>query len=86
MDIIETIETIVMHKAKRMTKKDDKYMKHIKGLLRDCGISTNKDMVQAFKMGAVDAMIYDVGSILGSRKIRSHAKRKEILGKLFPKQ
>jgi len=85
MDINKAIETIVMHKAKLMMEKDD-YTEHIKDLLRFCGISTKNDLVQAFKIGAVDAMIFDVGCALNLTRINKYDKRKKILGKLFPKQ
>ena len=89
MDIKETIETFVMRKAKRMITKrgdDDEYMKHIEELLSDHDISSNNDVFQVFKMGAVDAMIYDVGCALGSRKLMKHDTRKYFLRQLFPKQ
>lgn len=85
MDINKALETIVRHKAKLMMENDN-YTKHIKDLLRVRGISTKNDLVQVFKIGAVDAMIFDVGCALNLRRINKYDKRKKFLGKLFPKQ
>lgn len=82
----DAFEAIVMHKAKKMKKglsTGEDYNKHIKDVLKQLDINTSKKQVKAFVVGAVDAMIYDVGAALGFRK--SHRKRKEILKKIFPK-
>lgn len=88
----ESIEKIVMHKA-NLIMKSQKYKEYIEKLLSDRDISSNGDVVQVFLMGAVDAMIYDVGCALdftkqksGSHDWTSYAKRKQVLGKLFPLQ
>jgi len=85
MDINKALETIVRHKAKLMMKNDN-YTKHIKDLLKLFKISTKNDLVQASKIGAVDAMIFDVGCALNLTRITKYTKRKKILEGLFPKQ
>jgi len=82
----EAVEIIVKHKADKMKKglsAGEDYNKHIKKVLRQLGINTSKEQVRAFVVGAVDAMIYDVGAALGFTK--SYPKRKEMLKKIFPK-
>lgn len=68
------------------------YENYIKSVLNDHHIEASKEAVEIFKMGAVDAMIYDVGSALGFTRQTSSVddwtsrrKRKEMLKKIFPK-
>ncbi len=83
----DAVEAIVMHKADKM-KNSKEYENYIKSVLNDHHI----EAVEVFKMGAVDAMIYDVGSALGFTRQTSSVddwtsrrKRKEMLKKIFPK-
>jgi len=79
----EAVEIIVKHKANNITKDNERYENHIKTVLEIRYIKASKKAVEAFKMGAVDAMIYDVAPTLGFRA--SHKKRLEMLKKIFPK-
>lgn len=77
----EAIEIIVKHKANNMTKGNKEYEDHIKTVLKIRNIKASREVVEAFKMGAVDAMIYDVAPSLGFRA--SHPRRIEMLKKIF---
>jgi len=84
MDINKALKTIVVTKAEWI-RKNDQHTKHIMGVLKDCNIQA-KDVKQVVKMSAVDAMIYDVGSALGFKRITKREYRKNILIELFRKQ
>ncbi len=77
----ESVEIIVKHKANNITKGNERYENHIKTVLEIRYIKASKKAVEAFKMGAVDAMIYDVAPTLGFTK--SYSKRIEMLKKVF---
>ena len=86
----DAVETIVVHKANKMIKSKG-YEDHIQNVLRDHHIEVTKEAMKIFKMGGVDAMIYDVGSALGFIKNTpelndwtSWDKRREMLKKIFP--
>ena len=94
----EAVETIIRHKANKI-KKSTRYDNYIKSVLDDHHIEASKEAVEVFKMGAVDAMIYDVGAALDFTKQKrsvddeddvddwtSWEKRKEMLRKIFPKK
>lgn len=78
----QAVKTIVIEKAKRLKKKRV-YKEHIDDVLNDHHIDASEETVQVFLMGAVDAMIYDVGAALGFRQWKSHDKRKEMLKEIF---
>lgn len=77
----EAVEIIVKHKANNITKGNKRYENHIKTVLEIRHIKASKEAVEAFKMGAVDAMIYDVAPTLGFTK--SYPKRIEMLKEIF---
>ncbi len=77
----EAVEIIVKHKANNITKGNERYEKHIESVLEIRYIKASKKAVEAFKMGAVDAMIYDVAPTLGFRP--SYKKRLEMLKEIF---
>ena len=92
----EAVEKIVLHKG-NLIKRSHKYKSYIESVLREHGIissETSKEevrvLVKVFKMGAVDAMIYDVGAALDFTAQRgtvndwtSFKKREKILRKKF---
>ena len=80
----EAVEIIVKHKANNITKDNERYENHIKTVLEIRYIKASKKAVEAFKMGAVDAMIYDVGAALDSPSWKSRKKRKKVLNEIFP--
>lgn len=94
-DLDDVVEKIIMHKANKMKKglaPGEKYNEYITNVFEEHGIIASEETVKVFVMGAVDAMIYDVGSALGfTRRTRlvddwtSWRKRKEMLRKIFPK-
>lgn len=88
-EIDEAVERIVGHKAKLMRNKKG-YEKYIKDVLKEHGIRDSKETVKAFvkvfKMGAVDAMIFDVGAALNFAVWKKPDKRKEMLRKIFLKK
>ena len=77
----DAVDIIVKHKANNMIKGSEGYEDHIKTVLKIRHIKASKEAVEAFKMGAVDAMIYDVAPTLGFTK--SYSKRIEMLKKVF---
>lgn len=81
----EAVETIIMYKAERI-RKSEEHTKHIKEFLGECGINFKDIPVDVFKICAVDAMIFDVGAALNISVWKSLNKRKEMLGKIFPKK
>ena len=87
-EINEAFEKIIEHKAKLMRNKTG-YEKYIKDVLKEHGMRESKETVKAFvkvfKMGAVDAMIYDIAAASNLRNWTSQEKRKEMLRKIFAK-
>jgi len=97
----DAVETIILYNANKI-KGSKLYAIYIKSDLKEHGIISSKDsketvndFVEVFKMGAVDAMIYDVGSAcaLGFAKNTpevddwtSRKKRQEMLKKIFPER
>ena len=81
-DTKRSIETLLLHKG-GLVKNRKAYRKQAKEILRKQRIRNNVD---AFVMGAVDAMIYDIASSLGLIRQKSYKKRKEIIDKLWSKQ
>jgi hypothetical protein len=79
----QAVKAIIMEKAKRLKKRE--YEEHINDVLNDHDIDASEETVEVFLMGAVDAMIYDVGTGLGFRKWKSHQKRKEMLKEILEK-
>jgi hypothetical protein len=66
---------------------------HIREVLGQPGIPVCEEQVQNFVIGGVDAMIYDVASLVGfttdtpdHSNWASRGKRKEILNEIFPPQ
>jgi len=92
----DAVETIVIYKGNRI-KCSQKYEEYIKRVLKEHNIISSKTgeeevkvLVRVFKMGAVDAMTYDVGAALDFTKKKhsvddwtSFEKRREILRKKF---
>ncbi len=80
----DAFDTIIKHKANSILKGNKPYENHIKTVLKlrhNKASKTSKEAVEFFKMGAVDAMIYDVGSALGFRT--SYTKRIKLLKEIF---
>jgi len=77
----DAFDTIIKHKANNMIKGNKPYENHIKNVLKLRHNKASKEAAEFFKMGAVDAMIYDVGSALGFRT--SYAKRIKLLKEIF---
>ena len=95
-ELDDALETVVMHKAGRMKKGLDphsKYAEHIEQALGELGIGASDEDVKTFVAGGVDAMIFDVASLLGfTSNTRDHGdwasyeKRREMLRKIFPRE
>ena len=102
----DAVDTIIRHKANKM-KGSSGLTKHIKSILKEYGIISSEDnketvnnFIKVFKMGAVDAMIYDVGAALDFTKQKKkrfvddddvddwthHQNRKKMIRKIFPKR
>lgn len=101
----DAVETIIKYKANKM-KRSKTYANYIKSILNEHKIISRETseetvgvFVKVFKMGAVDAMIYDIGAALDFTKKKkkrsvdddddvddwtSQPKRKEMLNKIFP--
>lgn len=75
----KSIETLLLHKG-GLIKNRKAYRKYAKKVLRKHRIRNNVD---AFVIGAVDAMIYDIASSLGLIRQKSWKKRKEIIDKVW---
>ena len=85
----EEVEKIIIHKAELMIKNKG-LTNHIQEFLSECSIKFENIPVKIFKICAVDAMIYDVGTALDFTKKKgsvsdwtSYDKRKDILRKIF---
>jgi hypothetical protein len=95
-EVNEAVERIVLHKANLM-KGSRGYDRHIKEVLTEHGVissETDKEkvkvFVRVFKMGGIDAMVFDVGAALDFRKQKAgvydwtfQANRAHILRKSF---
>jgi hypothetical protein len=86
--INEAFEKIIEHKAK-LIRNNPGYEKYIKDVLKKHGIRDSKETVKAFvkvfKMGAVDAMIYDIAAASNLTRWKSQEKRMRMLMNLFAK-
>ena len=85
----EEVETIIIHKA-NLIKNSDGNKKHAKSVLTEHGIISSETseeevavLVKVFKMGAVDAMTFDVAGALDFPNWKTFEKRREILRKKF---
>ena len=79
----EAVETIIRHKAKLIIENEG-HTKHIEDFLSESGINFKDNPVEVFKIGAVDAMIFDVGAALNFAEFKRTRKRREMLEKIFP--
>ena len=85
-DINKSVENLLLYKG-RLIKSSKRYREYVKDRLKEHSV---KDIVEAFVMGAVDGMIYDVGSALDFTKqkgsiddVTSFQYRKRIIRKLW---
>ncbi len=92
----EAVKTIIEHKA-NLIRNSQEYKKYIKNVLKKHGIVASADseekvkvLIEVFIMGAVDAMIYDVGTALDFTKQKrsvndwtSYRKREDMLDGIF---
>jgi len=94
MSLDDAVKEIIMHKAEKMKTgliPDSQYNRYIKSVLMQPNTTVCDEQVQNFVIGAVDAMIYDVGQALGFTQRRpevvddwtSHEKRQEMLNEIF---
>jgi len=92
----DAFEEIIRYKAERMKTgliPGSQFNTHIKEVLGQPGIPVCEEQVENFVMGGVDAMIYDVASLVGFTRNTpdyadwaSYGKRQEILREIFPPQ
>ncbi|MHC4169592.1 MAG: hypothetical protein ACYSWQ_21820 [Planctomycetota bacterium] len=98
-DLNDAVRAIVEHKVNLIicSKKYEKYIEEVlrkKDVLKKHGIAdseeTMKALVKAFRMGAADAMIYDIGAALDFTKQKrsvhdwtSYRNRQDILTRFF---
>jgi hypothetical protein len=82
IEINEAVKQIIFHKADLMRNSND-YSKHLDELFKELEI---KDIKEAAKLGAIDAMIYDIACSLDFTKRKhkindwsSYKERKAIL-------
>jgi hypothetical protein len=90
----DAFKEIIMYKAENMKtglNQDSGYNGHIKRVLGQPITTVSDEQVQNFVIGAVDAMIYDVASLVGFdsdtrdySNWASRSKRQEILREIFP--
>jgi len=95
-ELDDAFEKIIMHKAEKMKKglvPGSQFNRHIKNMLRQSGTNVCEEQVENFVMGAIDAMMYDVASLVGfvanTRRYDDWAscrKRQEMLKKIFPER
>jgi len=86
-ELDDAFEKIIMHKANKLKKglvPGSQFNRHIKNVLRQSNSTVCEEQVQNFVIGAVDAMIYDVASLVGF--VASCRKRQEMLKKIFPER
>ena len=88
-EVNDAVEKIVIHKGNLIKGAGD-FTEYIKSVLAEHGIvssETSEDemkvLVKVFKMGAVDAMIFDVAGALGLPAWKAKNKRRNILRKKF---
>jgi hypothetical protein len=82
----EAVEAVVLHKA-RLMMGSSKYRGYARQVLAERGLPGDDATVEAFVLGAADAMIYDIASVLGfTRQTQrvddwaSYRKRRQVLG------
>ena len=94
-ELNEAVKTIIEHKADRI-KRNGGYESYVEAVLREhhiiaseAGEETVKVLVKVFRMGAIDGMMYDIGSALAFRtqddveNWTSRTKRQAMLGEIF---
>jgi len=92
----DAFKEIIRYKAENMKTgliPGSRYNRHIKRVLRQAGANVCEEQVENFVMGGVDAMIYDVASLVGFiantpdfSDWASRSRRQEILMEIFPPQ
>jgi hypothetical protein len=89
-DINNSVENILLHKANLIKGSVALKERHIKNLFKEYRIDYNENNVRIFLMGAVDAMVYDMGCALDFTKQKgnindwtSYEMRKIIINKLW---
>jgi len=92
----DAFKEIILYKAERMKTgliPGSPYNTYIREVLGQPGIHVCEEQVENFVMGGVDAMIYDVASLVGfNANTLNHAdwasytKRREMLNEIFPPQ
>jgi hypothetical protein len=76
IEIKDAVSAIVFRKAERL---DEGNRKQAKEILKDLGIKDTKDTVDAFILGCLDAMVYDVGHSLSFQYYARKAYRKKLI-------
>ena len=86
----EAVETIIIYKANLM-KNSSGFEEHIRNVLKEHAIISSETseetvgiFVKVFKMGGVDAMIFDVAGALDFSDLKRHDERQKMLAKIFP--
>ena len=92
----DAFKEIIWHKAEKMKTgliPGSPFNTYIKEVLGQPGIPVCEEQVLNFVIGGVDAMIYDVASLVGFVRNTpdysdwsSRSKRQEILSEIFPPQ
>ena len=82
----EAVEKVLLYKGTLIKKDNEKYRTHIEKILAKR--HNVDDPIEAFIMGAVDAMIYDIACSLGftNQYQTSYEMRKKSITKLWKKE
>jgi len=96
MSLDDAFKEIILWKANKLKKgliPGEEFNRYIRGVLGQAGANICKEQVENFVIGSVDAMIYDMASLVGFTKNTadfsdwtSRGKRQEILREIFPPQ
>jgi len=79
----DAAKVLLRRKAELIIDGNEELDRHVRGLLEELSID---DPLQAAKLGAVDAMIFDVAKALGLNRLSSHAKRAELIREVWRKE
>jgi len=92
----DAFEEIIRYKAEKMKTgliPGSRFNRYIKRVLKQPNRTVCEEQVENFVMGGVDAMIFDVASVVGFTRNTpdfsdwtSYEKRQEILSEIFPLQ
>jgi hypothetical protein len=82
----EAVKTIILEKAESLKKglvPNSEYNVYIRDVLGQFDTEGGEKLAKAFVFGAIDAMIFDVGSALNCPEFKDRDIRKILLNEIF---